>query len=93
MAQAHLSDKGLSIFTFAAYHQLSSGGPVAEVVIRDHAGHSAEPEGVREVETAGLAKIKDDRAHFTDAGLDFLKVVIDSIRASAGKAQTGSQVA
>jgi hypothetical protein len=88
-----LSDKGLSIFVFAAYHQLSSGEPVTEVVLRDGAGHAADPQGVREVEAAGLVSVNGDRATLSDAGTSFLTTVIEAIRGTAGKAEAGRAVA
>ena len=93
MSNEALSDKGLSIFVFAAYHQLASGGPVREVVLRDHAGHEAHPGGVREVESAGLARVEGERAVFSDAGVAYLEQVLQAIRATAGKAGSGRAVA
>ena len=93
MSNATLSDKGLSIFVFAAYHQLTSGEPVTEVVLRDAAGHAADPQGVREVETAGLARVEGERAVLSDAGLRFLNQVLEAVRATGGKAETGRAVA
>jgi hypothetical protein len=51
-----LSDKGLAIFAFAAYHQLESGQPVTKVIREDGKGHKADEEGVSELERLGLAK-------------------------------------
>jgi hypothetical protein len=93
MSNASLSDKGLSIFVFAAYHQLTSGEPVREVVLRDHAGHAADPQGVREVEGSGLARIEAEKAVFTDAGIAYLEQVLQAVRATAGKAESGRAVA
>ncbi|MDX7951931.1 hypothetical protein P7D22_12200 [Lichenihabitans sp. Uapishka_5] len=93
MSTVTLSDKGLSIFVFAAYHQLTSGEPVLEVVLRDSAGHAADPQGVREVEDGGLARVENGRAVFSDAGLAYLETVLQAIRATAGKAESGRAVA
>jgi hypothetical protein len=93
MSNQPLSDKGLSIFVFAAYHQLMSGEPVREVVLRDNAGHAADPQGVREVESGGLARVADDRAVFSDAGIAFLEQVIQTLRGVAGKAESGRAIA
>jgi hypothetical protein len=93
MSDAPLSDKGLSIFVFAAYHQFTSGEPVREVVLRDNAGHSADPQGVREVESSGLARIENGKAVFSDAGVEFLEVVMQALRGVAGKAASGRAVA
>ena len=93
MSNAALSDKGLSIFVFAAYHQLTSGEPVREVVLRDHAGHAADPQGVREVENNGLARVEGEKAAFSDAGIAFLEQVLQSIRSLAGNVESGRAVA
>lgn len=93
MSNATLSDKGLSIFVFAAYHQLTSGEPVREVVLRDHAGHAADPQGVREVEAGGLARVEGEKAVFSDAGIAFLEQVLSAARGAIGKAGQGSALA
>ena len=93
MSNTTLSDKGLSIFVFAAYHQLTSGEPVTEVVLRDGAGHAADPQGVREVEASGLARIEAERAVLSDAGLSYLQQVLQAVRDIAGKAGSGRAVA
>ncbi|WP_237479491.1 hypothetical protein [Lichenibacterium dinghuense] len=80
MASTTLSDKAKAVFAFAAYHQMSSGEPVIDVVLHDGAGHSADPEAIKELEAADLAKTKDDRAAFTDAGKAKLEAVIAAIR-------------
>lgn len=83
MATRQLSDKGLSIFAFAAYHELSSGEAVIEVVLDDGAGHTASRDGVREVEALGLATVANDRAALTESGLQLLALVIQQIRGTA----------
>lgn len=93
MTNPTLSDKGLSIFVFAAYHQLTAGEPVREVVLRDGAGHAADPQGVREVEGSGLARVEGEKAVFSDAGIAFLEQVIQALRGTAGKAESGRAVA
>ena len=93
MATRQLGDKGLSIFTFAAYHELSSGESVAEVVLKDGAGHAADPDGVREVQDLGLATVENERAVFTDSGLKFLADVIQHIRGTAKLASQTTAVA
>ena len=93
MSDATLSDKGLSIFVFAAYHQLTAGEPVKEVVLRDHAGHAADPQGVREVEASGLARVENERAVLSDAGLSYLEQVLQAVRGTVGQAGNGRAVA
>lgn len=93
MSNETLSDKGMSIFVFAAYHQLTSGEPVREVVLRDDAGHAADPQGVREVEGSGLARVEGEKAVFSDAGVAYLEQVLQAIRSTAGKAGSGRAVA
>ena len=93
MSNTSLSDKGLSIFVFAAYHQLTSGEPVKEVVLRDGAGHAADPQGVQEVESNGLARVEGERAVLSDAGLSYLEQVLQAVRGTAGKAGSGKAVA
>ena len=78
-----LSDKGLAVFAFAAYHQFTSGEKVADVVLHDGAGHAADPQAVKEVEAAGLATVKNDRAEFTPDGQAMLGRVLDAIRGAA----------
>ncbi|MCW6511085.1 hypothetical protein [Lichenifustis flavocetrariae] len=93
MSEPILSDKGLSIFVFAAYHQLTSGETVSEVVLQDGAGHAADPQGVREVEAIGLARVDHDRAVLTDAGLTYLGQVLNAVRSTVGKVTSGRAVA
>ena len=83
MAEAALSDKGAAVFAFAAYHQLTSGEKVTDVVLHDGAGHAADPAAIKEVEAAGLATIEDDRAVFTPDGQAMLGKVLDAIRGAA----------
>jgi hypothetical protein len=78
-----LSDKGLSIFTFAAYHELNSGERVSEVVLRDRVGHAADPQGLREVQELGLAQISGEKAVFTESGKRFLDQLLQQIRGLA----------
>lgn len=75
-----LSDKARSILVFAAYHQLSSGEAVRNVVLEDGAGHKADPEGVEELKGAGLLKIDGGRGRLTDEGEALLGTVIKAIR-------------
>ena len=83
MAAANLSDKALSIFTFAAYHGFLAGDPVREVVLDDGKGHRAEPDGVAELEAAGHIETANDRGRFTESGLAQLARTVDAIRATA----------
>lgn len=80
MASSSLSDKAIAVFAFAAYHQLSSGEAVVDVVLKDGAGHAADPEAIRELEAADLAKKDGDRATFTEAGKARLAAVIAAMR-------------
>ena len=80
MPSTTLSDKALAVFAFAAYHQMSSGVAVADVVLKDGAGHAAPPEAIEELEAAGLAKKDGDRAAFTDAGKGKLEAVVTALR-------------
>ena len=93
MATQTLSDKGLSIITFAAYHELASGERVTEVTLRDGAGHSADPQGVREVEALGLAKVENDKAVLTDSGKTMLEQVLQQIRGTIKLAERQTAVA
>ena len=77
-----LSDKGLAVFAFAAYHQLTSGTTVTDVVLHDGAGHAADPEAIRELEAAGLAKVESERATFTDKGQITFGKILDAIRSA-----------
>jgi hypothetical protein len=93
MPSRELSDKGLSIFTFAAYHQLSSGEKVSEVILRDDSGHAADPDGLREVETLGLIEADGARGVLTERGMQFLDKVLEQIRGSAKFASQTTAVA
>ena len=75
-----LSEKALGVFAFAAYHQFTSGETVADVVLHDGAGHAADPEAIKDLERAGLAKVVDDRAAFTEKGQAVLGRLLDAIR-------------
>ena len=80
MASSSLSDKAIAVFAFAAYHELSSGDAVVDVVLKDGAGHFADPEAIEELEAAGLAKKNGDRAAFTDSGKARLATLIAAMR-------------
>lgn len=87
MTLADLSDKALAVFAFALYHQLSSGEPVAGVVAHDGAGHQADPQAVTELESAGLARLENDRIVFTEVGLKLLAGALANLKSgSAGEA-------
>lgn len=82
MPASKLSDKAVAVFGFAAYHQMSSGEPVIDVVLDDGAGHRADPEAIKELEDADLVKKQGDRAAFTDAGRKHLEAVIAAMRSA-----------
>lgn len=75
-----LSDKARSILAFAAYHSLTSGEAVREVVLDDGKGHKADHEGVEELSSAGLIEADGARGRLTDAGNELLGKVLDAIR-------------
>ncbi|GHA21259.1 hypothetical protein GCM10007989_15640 [Devosia pacifica] len=81
MAEHKFSDAALSIFTFAAYHALVSGDPVSEVVLDDGHGHKASPEGISELQDAGLLEMDGDRGAFNSEGEAVLADMIAHIRA------------
>ena len=83
MPATTLSDKAVAVFAFAAYHQLSSGEKVVDVVLHDAAGHAADPAAVEELEAKGLAKVANDRATFSDDGQAMLEKVIAALRGAA----------
>jgi len=82
MADRTFSDKALSILTFAAYHTLTSGNPVREVVLEDGSGHRADPEGVKELEAAGFLEPQGQRGRLTDAGEAALAKLLEHVRAT-----------
>lgn len=84
MTDARLSDKALSIFAFAAFHQLESGQRVASVIQADGQGHRADPEGVRELESKGLARTDDRGVNFTEQGEAQLQRIVEAMRGAAG---------
>lgn len=75
-----ITDKGLSILVFAAYHQLASGEVVRDVVLDDGSGHRADPDGVSELVNAEMIEVDDDRGRLTDRGRAALDRLIDAIR-------------
>jgi len=83
MSQATLSDKALSILTFAAYHSLVSGETVTRVVLDDGKGHKADSQGVEEMEQAGFIEPEGERGTLTEKGTEALGKVIDAIRGAA----------
>lgn len=93
MPSQTLSDKGLSILTFAAYHELSSGEHVSEVTLRDGAGHAADPQGVAEVEALGLAKVDGQKAILTESGKEVLAQLLQQIRGMTKHAERQTAVA
>ena len=80
---ATLTDKGIAVFAFAAYHQMTSGEPVKQVVRSDGKGHEADPEAVGELEAAGLATTDGSWITFTDAGLQRLEATSAALRAAS----------
>lgn len=80
-----LSDKALSIFAFAAYHQLVSGERVSSVIRKDGHGHEADPEGVAELEQRGLATVSETQISLGEEAEVFVGSVISAIRAQAGR--------
>ena len=83
MPNQTLSDKAVAVFAFAAYHQLSSGEPVIDVVLQDGAGHRADPDAIAELEQKDLARTGGDRAIFTERGRATLGKLVDALRAAA----------
>ena len=79
MAQG-LSDKARGVFAFAAYHQFSAGEKVTDVVLHDGAGHAADPDAIKELESAGLIEVAHDRAVFTPDGQAVFGRVLEAIR-------------
>ncbi|KHJ55056.1 hypothetical protein LA66_11015 [Aureimonas altamirensis] len=77
-----ITDKGLSILVFAAYHQLASGEAVRDVVLSDGSGHRADPDGVSELVNAEMIEVDEGRGRLTDRGLAALDRLIDAIRAA-----------
>ncbi len=75
-----LSDKAVAVFAFAAFHQLSSGEKVADVVLRDGSGHMADAAAIEELQSCGLVRIEADRAAFTDDGTARLERMIQALR-------------
>lgn len=80
-----LSDDARSILVFAAYHELTSGKPVKEVVLNDGAGHKASGKGQEELAEAGLIQIDGDRATITDEGEQVLAALLNAIRNATGE--------
>jgi hypothetical protein len=78
-----LSDKALSVFVFAAYHELASGQKVTSVIRRDHAGHVADPDGVAELERHGLISQNGEFLHFSAEGERLLEALLVAIRQQA----------
>jgi hypothetical protein len=75
-----LSDKALSVFAFAAYHQLSSGQKVSSVIRRDGEGHAADPEAVEELTRAGLVEATDKELAFKPEAEAMLEKTVAALR-------------
>lgn len=80
-----LSDKALSVFVFAAYHELVSGQEVVSVTRRDGAGHQADPDGTAELEHRQLITAEKDFLHFSPEAVDFLQALVIAIRTQVGR--------
>lgn len=80
-----LSDRALSIFTFAAYHHLATSQAIRAVVRRDGAGHRADPEGAAEVESRGYATLSDDEITFTPEGVAVVERIVGAIRQAGAR--------
>lgn len=78
--ESGLSDKGLAVFAFAAYHQLGSGQAVTRVIREDGSGHKADEAALDELGRRGLATLTGHDVVFTDAGLRVLGAAIDGLR-------------
>ena len=81
--EQHLSDRALSIFAFAAYHQLESGQPVTGVVRTDRSGHKADEGAVEELRSRGLLRVEGNGLAFSESGLKVLPSVLDGLRTAA----------
>ena len=79
----NLSDKALSVFAFAAYHQLESGQRVSKVVQRDGAGYRTDGEAVQELESRGLVTATDDELSLEPEAERILERIIEGMRRSA----------
>ena len=79
----NLSDKALSVFAFAAYHQLESGQKVTKVIRRDGSGHQADPEAVQELESRGLVTATDDELSLEPEAERILERIVEGMRRSA----------
>ncbi|BDA86710.1 hypothetical protein Sa4125_42520 [Aureimonas sp. SA4125] len=82
MSGQHLSDKAISILVLAAYHSLSSGETVGQIVLDDGHGHTADADGLGELHAEGLLEVNGTRGRLTEAGSEELQIIIDAIRAS-----------
>lgn len=80
MTDRSLSDKALSILTFAAYHALLSGEEVKEVVIDDGKGHHADRAGLEELQAADLIEAVGERGRFSEAGAAMVLRLVEAIR-------------
>lgn len=76
----NLSDEARSILVFAAYHELTSGDPVKEMVLDDGAGHKVSTKGQEQLSQAGLIRINGDRAQITEDGEEVLSEILNAIR-------------
>jgi hypothetical protein len=79
----NLSDKALSVFAFAAYHQLESGQKVTKVIRRDGSGHQADPEAVQELESRGLVTATADEISLEPEAERVLERIVEGMRRAA----------
>jgi hypothetical protein len=80
-----LSDRALSIFTFAAYHHLATSQPIRAVVRKDGAGHRADPDGAAEVESRGYATLSEEEITFTPEGVAIVEEIVGAIQQAGGR--------
>ncbi len=78
-----LSDKAISVFAFAAYHQLESGLPVTKVIRSDGAGHRADEDAVRELVEREFVTENGNDLVFSHKALGMLGRIIDGLRSAA----------
>jgi len=84
-ATRDLSDKALSVFAFAAYHQLLSGQTVSRVTRRDGAGHEADPEAVAELEARGLVTATASDIDLTPEAQRLVDAILAAMRRETGR--------
>ena len=80
-----LSDRALSILAFAVYHRLVGGERVTAVIRSDGHGHTADPEGVAELEGRGLVTVAEGEIGLGETAQELVETMAAALRREVGQ--------